>query len=199
MLKDTDENLNWLVPGPHWSRQVTDNMQDIVGRLADVIILPGEPMEEERLDGGRFRFLAGEHGGLSIKENNAMIVCDPGAVFTRKAVIEASCTIKGAHFKGTGGSNNEDLLVDVTSADATVAFMGCIFEKSPEQVTAFVNIADDARASFIGCVFIPVMPTAGTVVNNLGGGGKAANVGIIGCSNRTTKNHANVTSIFETT
>lgn len=180
-------------------RRIADRARALSEGLADVVVLPGDAREEDRIDGERVQFLAGDHGGLRVTKDETHIQCVPGAVFTRKVIVDASCKFEGAHFKSSDGSNNEPLLVDVIDAGATVLFIGCVFEKMFHHTTAFANIADGAKASFIGCKFVPVMDKAGTVVNNLGGAPDATNVGIIGCSNKTTKAHAHVTTIFETT
>ena len=183
-------------PSADADRRITDRARSLTEGLADVVVVPGEAREEDRVDGERMLLLAGDHGGLRITKDETHIRCAPGAIFTRKVVIDASCKIEGARFKSSDGSNNEPLLVDVIDAGATILFIGCVFEKSFHHTTAFVKVVSGARASFIGCKFLPVMDKAGTVVNNLGA---AALVGIIGCSNKTTKNHVNVTGVFETT
>ena len=179
-------------------RRITDRARVVSEGMSDVVVLPGDASKEDRLDGEKMLFAAGAHGGLRVTNDETRMQCVPGSIFTRKVVIDASCKFEGAHFKSSDGSNNEPLLVYVIDPGATVLFIGCVFEKMSHHTTAFVNIADGAKASFIGCKFLPVMDKAGTVVNNLG---VAANAGIIGCSDKTGVGavHVNVTSIFETT
>jgi len=115
-----------------------------------------------------------------------------GRALVKSGVLVGSADVvfDGIHFAGV------DSPIVTVAAAARVVFRSCVFERTDARLSAadnYVSVFAGGLAIFVGCVFRGAQ-TAGVIVTNAGG---AANVGIVGCSNRTGRAHNNVTTIFE--
>lgn len=173
----------------NWNSRAT--VADLVQALGTDVAAPAAPVVEVQTRDNMVAVLASEHGALVLGAADTQVDCAPGTVFSRPSTIRASCRITGAWFKGTDAQT----LVAVTDANTTVIFQGCRFTKPSGTTGNYVTLVAGARAHFIGCLFDGVQ-TVGNVVSNAGLPAAAFS---IGCSNKTTRLHANVTTIAETT
>jgi hypothetical protein len=184
------------------NRRIRESVARVVSSLGETVLLSGDVQSEAKLSGNRSFVGSGNHPGMRLGRDMTVIVGAPGAQVNRQVVVESesggavNITFSGVHFTSADETNNQEVLVDITTTRATVIFERCVFEKVANHATNAVNIASGSKAHFIGCTFVPTMTTTGSVVDNAGA---AANVYIIGCSNMTGRTHNNVTTIAETT
>jgi len=172
-------------------RQARGAAADVVGSLATTAVAAGQPVQERLKSGNALMLLAGSHLGFSLNKDGTRVQGQPGAGVGKLVTITGDAELEGIDF------NRADVataLVEVKGT-ATVIFTNCRFIRSTADQADWVTVSAGCKAHFIGCFFLGVA-AGGNVVNNAGA---AANVGIIGCSNKTGRSHLNVTSIFETT
>lgn len=172
-------------------RQARRESASIVDGLASVAVRSGNPVQEPRKANNAVLLLNGAHVGFKLEKDGTRVDGQPGSSVGKQSSFSASATVTGVQFVR---ANAQDALA-VLSATADVTFINCQFVRSTEDAADWVQIAAGGKARFIGCSFIGIA-AGGTVVNNAGAAG---NVGIIGCSNKTGRPHANVTVVFETT
>lgn len=145
----------------------------MTGRQVEEVIV------EDRLYDNNYLLQDGSHGGISISKPNTSIMGVPGTEVSNATTIGDSARFTGVHFKKQ---------VTVTSATATVIFIGCRFDTDDKHC---VEVKNGTKVIFVGCVFTNTPES--TVVSNNGGVPATPNVQAIGCSNKTSKNMGNVT------
>jgi hypothetical protein len=173
-------------------------------RVTDALglTLTSDPVQETKTEDNVFVLSGGTHGGVTLEKPRSRLIGLADTRMERLLDIKAAATsaeVVGIHFY----SADLAYLVRV-SASSSVVFSGCIFEKGPNAPMSavaadeecYVLVLSGGKAAFVGCIFQGT-PAAGIVVNNLGGVDLAANVGIVGCSNRTGQSHQDVTTVFE--
>lgn len=173
----------------NWDSRAT--VADLVAALGTDVAAPAAPVVEPQVRDNLVAVLAGDHGALSLANADTQVDCAPGAIFSRPSTLRASCRVTGAWFKGSDAQT----LVAIADAGATAIFQGCRFSKPSGVTGSYVTMVAGSRAHFIGCLFDGAQ-TVGNVVNNAG---VPADAFSIGCSNKTGRLHANVTTIAETT
>lgn len=171
------------------------------------LVLPEEPITEERTIDNVLVLAGGAHGGARLVEPFTRLLGLADSRIERQVIIEDDAVVSGVHFLSAtrnGDRNNAAFLVQIRSP-ARVVFNGCLFEKAPgDPMSAvaltrecYVVIESGAKATFQGCVFKGVPLNAGLVVNHVAG--PAADVQMVGCLNATGQAHGGVTTVAQIT
>jgi len=157
-------------------------------RAADAVdslglVLSGESFKERLLKNNSLALAPGEHGGSVLdREDTALQGVAPGAVITRRLVVESDAVIDNITISTGDGPN----CVNIKSP-ATVIFRGCVFERPLDSSTVVVAVDAGAKAVFLGCVFRGSGPAVSPVVSHAG---PAASVQIAFCYNKTNPSGA---------
>ncbi len=180
-----------MSPREGFNQQGRSLVASVVGGIATSVIAAGQPLLLPKSADNDVLLLAGDHGGGKLSTPGLVLQGQPGSRVTGLVRFTADTSIRGVLFDSPGH------LAALCTLDknCTVVFAGCRFRKTRLDVGNYVTMTAGCKAHFVGC-FFEGTPAAGNVVNNAG---LAANLFIIGCSNKTGRLHANVTTIAETT
>jgi len=181
-----------LLPGQQAlaERQQEDVREDVRALVASLDVTgPGVAVTEPLLSRNVVSLCAGDHGGWR-QTKPGTLVCGivPGARLTRRVTISEDCILRNLQigpFDDDGG-----VLVDVTSATATVRFVGVDFFKDGD--VAHVQCVVGTQLIFNDCTLAGGNAGASGPISNPGAAG---NVQFVASYNNTGNAFVNVTTV----
>ena len=174
--------------------EVNDQAQEaaIEAQVRSLDLLPvGALLDEELIAGNKWNLANAVYGAFDHeKPHNVIRGVVAGAAFVKRCKINGHASVFGVEFSDADEPSATELVR--VGPGVAASFINCIFRRDPSSVGSMVRIEEasdvdgstDARAVFIGCIFIDGGPTT---INNVGWAapGDEANVQAIGCVNGT--------------
>ena len=174
--------------------EVNDQAQEaaIEAQVRSLDLLPvGALLDEELLAGNKWNLANAVYGAFDHeKPHNVIRGVVAGAAFVKRCKINGHASVFGVEFSDADEPSATELVR--VGPGVAASFINCIFRRDPSSVGDMVRVEEasavtgstDARAVFIGCIFIDGGPTT---INNVGWAapGDEANVQAIGCVNGT--------------
>jgi len=152
-----------------WSLADREDTAVKVGALGDVVVRPGDPLDEGRIVDNAMLLLAGDHGKMRTLKSTRLDG-SPGALASGPSEFSHDESVSGLSFKDTVA----------IGASARVRFFNCTFHK-------VVTMTSGGEARFFGCAFVDI-----AAINNAGA---PLNAQALGCLRTSGVAHTNVTLV----